>query len=57
MILIILTGFGKNKIDVLGYVCAIIKIGEDEFPSTIYVVKNKAMNVDAVVGSDVLSSS
>lgn len=53
----LLIGFSKNETRPLGYFQAIIRIDDEEFPSTVYVVPTNLMSVNAVVGCDILNSA
>lgn len=51
------TGFGRNKVQPIGYFKGTITIVNDSFPTTIYVVTDDVMIMEAVVGNELLSQA
>lgn len=51
------TGFGNGVSVTKGFFQTIVEMDGDEFPITFYVVENDAMEMDAVIGRDILDSA
>lgn len=52
-----LTGFGKNKVDTIGFFATLIKIDDNDFPTTVHVVPKEATSMDVIIGQELLNQA